>query len=211
MSKAKARTIQQRLGFMDNDLKSSKHDEIMLWLDNAAKNHFGELIGFHKEWKFKEFYVTQKDKELRGEDKEFVFKDIQLPEKPDLEVVKCIWEYPITTRGDSYIVGFADLRVDYMDTSLSYDVDKCRFVICKEKKIAYFEVKSAISSLGELIRQIRMYQTYTSGEWFVVSPDVRFATALENQSIIHIEYESERFAPDEVIGPDGIKYKIPEY
>lgn len=33
MSKPRARTLQQRFGFMDDDLKTPKHDEIMLWLD----------------------------------------------------------------------------------------------------------------------------------------------------------------------------------
>ena len=209
MSKAKARTIQQRLGFMDNDLKTSKHDEIMLWLDTVVQKHLGELIGFEQEWKLRDFYVTEKGKEFRGEDKEFYFNDIQLPKKPELEVTKCIWEYPITTGKDSYIVGFADMKVDFMDTILNYNADDRKFSIFKNEYSVFFEAKSSILSLGELIRQIRMYQTYTRGKWFVVSPDVKFSTALESQEIFHIEYNDVRFAPDEAIGPDGTIYKIP--
>lgn len=210
MSKAKARTIQQRLGFMDNDLKSSKHDEIMLWLDNAVENHFNPLITFQKEWKYKEFYVMDKGEELRDSQREIFFKTLDLPEKPNLEVVRQIWEYPITTGRDSYIVGFADMRVDYYDSSLTYYANEDRFQIYnKEKKSIFFEAKSEIHSLGELIRQIRMYQTYTTGEWFVVSPDSKFDAALEKQNIYFLKYETERFCPDEAIGPDGTKYKIP--
>lgn len=209
MSNAKDRTIQQRLGFMDNDLKSTKHDEIMLWLDNAVRKHFNELIVYKNEWKIQEFYVTKNDKELSGKDKEFIFNDLDLPGKPGLEIIKITWEYPVTTGKVSYIVGFADMRVDYQDNSLVYDTGKHEFHLYKEKCSIYFEVKSSISSLGELIRQIRMYQTYTKGQWFVVSPEIKFAAALESQGITHIEYDSERFSPDEVIGPDGTKYIIP--
>lgn len=210
MSKAKAQTIQQRLGFMDNDLKSSKHDEIMLWLDHVVENHFNQLITFQREWKSKEFYVMENGKEIQDSQREIFFKDLELPEKPDLEVVKQIWEYPITKGRDSYIVGFADMRVDYYDSSLTYYVNEDKFQIYnKEKKSVFFEAKSEIPSLGELIRQIRMYQTYTVGKWFVVSPDSKFDSALEKQNIYFIKYETERFSPDEAIGPDGTKYKIP--
>jgi len=33
MAKPKAQTMQQKMGFMDSDLGTQKHDEIMLWLD----------------------------------------------------------------------------------------------------------------------------------------------------------------------------------
>jgi hypothetical protein len=47
-----------------------------------------------------------------------------------------------------------------------------------------FEVKPAIPSLGEVIRQIRMYEQYEMGaEFYVVSPDARFKAALEAQKI----------------------------
>ncbi len=50
--------------------------------------------------------------------------------------------------------------------------------------IAYFEVKPSIPSLGEVIRQVRMYQNYTAGtEWWIVSPDTRFKTQIEAQGI----------------------------
>lgn len=36
MAKPKARTLQQRFGFLDDDLKTPKHDEIMFWLDENS-------------------------------------------------------------------------------------------------------------------------------------------------------------------------------
>ena len=47
-----------------------------------------------------------------------------------------------------------------------------------------FEVKPSIRSIGEVVRQIRMYQEFTKGtKWLVVSPDDRFANTLEEQGI----------------------------
>lgn len=63
---------------------------------------------------------------------------------------------------------------------------------CRE---LFFEVKPSIRSLGEIIRQIRMYQSSqgASGlngrketetpDWWVVSPDDRFESALKSQGI----------------------------
>lgn len=36
MAKPKAKTLQQRFGFLDDDLKTPKHDEIMFWLDENS-------------------------------------------------------------------------------------------------------------------------------------------------------------------------------
>jgi hypothetical protein len=46
-----------------------------------------------------------------------------------------------------------------------------------------FEIKPSIPSVGELIRQIRMYQQYKPGKYIVVSPDDRFASVLSGQGI----------------------------
>ena len=177
MAKPKSQTIQQRFGFMDKDLKSPKHDEIMLWLDDTVENHFNHLIAFSNEWQFNDFFVIEDEKELSDIQSEIIFNDTELPEKPKLTVVKKVWEYPISTKSGSntYIVGFADMRVDFIEPSLSYYVKENKCQIYKERKSLFFEAKTEIPSLGELIRQIRMYQIYTNGKWFVVSPDVKFA------------------------------------
>jgi hypothetical protein len=53
---------------------------------------------------------------------------------------------------------------------------------------AWFEVKTTIPSLGELIRQIRLYQSYVNGTWFVVCGDNKFESQLKNQGIGFIQY-----------------------
>lgn len=42
--------------------------------------------------------------------------------------------------------------------------------------------------MGELIRQVRMYQEYVQGKWFVVSPDGKFKDQLATQGISFIKY-----------------------
>ncbi|MEI8047084.1 MAG: hypothetical protein WCI92_06875 [Bacteroidota bacterium] len=44
MTKPKAQTIQQKLGFFDDDLKKPKHDELMLWLDSNIEKIVNKLF-----------------------------------------------------------------------------------------------------------------------------------------------------------------------
>lgn len=44
MTKPKAQTLQQKLGFFDDDIKKPKHDELMLWLDSNIERIVNELF-----------------------------------------------------------------------------------------------------------------------------------------------------------------------
>lgn len=48
MIKPRATTIQQRFGFLDNDLMTPMHDEMILWLDNNIESIISDL--FLKDW-----------------------------------------------------------------------------------------------------------------------------------------------------------------
>ena len=50
MAKPKAQTIQQRFGFMDDDLKKPKHDELMKWLNDSVDEKLFEWLGIPDEW-----------------------------------------------------------------------------------------------------------------------------------------------------------------
>lgn len=75
--------------------------------------------------------------------------------------------------------------------------------------MVFFEVKTKIQSLGELIRQIRFYEEYKKGKYFVVSPESQYASLLNEQGIGFVLYDKDRFVPDEAILPDGTKIIIP--
>ena len=61
--------------------------------------------------------------------------------------------------------------------------------VCKAGNIA-IEIKTAIPSLGELVRQIRMYQTYLKVKFIIVCPDDRFAEPLRSQGIHFYKYNN---------------------
>jgi hypothetical protein len=67
-----------------------------------------------------------------------------------------------------------------------YTIEQSQVLNYKQQR-RFYEVKPSIPSLGEVIRQVRMYQTYTNreryGEWWIVSPDTRFKEQLESQGI----------------------------
>ena len=207
MSKPKAQTIQQRFGFLDHELSTPKHDEIMLWLDDCmdtvASNFLrdqdmgiAEAVRFYSENGISESVLKSLDK-----------PNPNLP----IKVVSKIWEKPITTQqskgyGNKYTVGFVDMALQYRLPVVALEgikwpsfgsrgpeiVGDLRWSVRYENKVAYFEVKPEVRSLGELMRQIRMYQTYVDDgvKFAVVSPDDRLKKQIERQGIIFVPYPS---------------------
>ena len=107
-------------------------------------------------------------------------------EFPGLKV-KRTWELPIMS--GSFMVGFVDMVFDvFAPLALVNNTGlKAHWLpsgsLGRVGRFA-FEVKPSISSLGEVIRQIRMYQQYLPGVSFsIVCPDDRFKPALESQGI----------------------------
>ena len=192
----KAKTMQERFGFSDPDLKTPKHDAIMMWLDGEMGRIVNERPEHQKGWDFHIWFEHRYQEEeykdaakgvLDGMKAEII-QSLGLGATPTPKIVK-VWEKPIVDR--TFTIGFADMRV-----SCSLPYISCKFAPGHEKLPtllnsevgfldswrAYFEVKPSIPSVGELIRQLRMYQTYTAGTaWFVVSPDDRFESILQAQ------------------------------
>lgn len=187
MTTAKAQTMQQRFGFQNKELTTTKHDEIMLWLDAWVETNINTLM----KW---DGVDSKKERNSKNSDfipvKDFVYK---LPDYPAIEIIKKIWEYPIVSK--NYTIGFADMMVVCKEPILEFIQDEKSLEIYSYFDCTmYFEVKPSISSLGEVIRQIRMYQTYTfekytnrQARWFVVSPDTRFKAQLLAQGIGFVE------------------------
>ncbi len=194
--KPKAQTMAQKFGFMDPELTTPEHDAIMLWLDRTVTEAFAQkTYGNHPDHKWK----------WGDDDNESVGKILQLIKKGEVvidptvsvqTITSKVWECPIVDR--TYTIGFADMKVVYAECILFAEpiiknlgeatspirVTESSPNYTYTHKTRYFEVKPTIPSLGEVIRQIRMYQTYTAGaEWWVVSPDARFKDQLESQGI----------------------------
>lgn len=102
MAQPKARTLQQRFGFTDQDLKTPAHDAIMMWLDkhveDAVRGVVGSWVGDCKRWWAKNELAAIG----AALDEPMTSKNIPL------RVMKTIWERPVMNKG--YMIGFVDLE-----------------------------------------------------------------------------------------------------
>lgn len=69
MAKPKAQTLQQRFGFMDEDLKKPKHDEVMLWLDSCVEEKLADWLGIPNEWTEDEIAELRRNSEAERQSK----------------------------------------------------------------------------------------------------------------------------------------------
>jgi hypothetical protein len=196
----KAKTLQERFGFADPDLKTPKHDAIMFWLDTEIPTVLTQLFGAPR-WEYRDSFDSSYYPSGMPEGgmlaakpglKEEINAELGITSLPPKRSIVKVWERPILDRARSstYTIGFADMYVSWGDQWIDclwkpwspFEFIKSRVITARDRGV-YFEVKPNISSLGELIRQLRMYRTYTEPEekWVVVSPDTRFADKLREQ------------------------------
>lgn len=100
-------------------------------------------------------------------------------------VAQKVWECPVMAR-NGFLVGFIDMKVVMERNYVRMEHGKwCEHppASVNPDDIYLLEVKPRIQSAGELIRQIRMYQSYQQGTYIIVSPDDRFASVLADQGI----------------------------
>jgi hypothetical protein len=196
MTKARATTISQRFGFLDGDLKTSKHDEIMEWLDNNMVSIITKLINFCPIWTGNQRVVMQKLP--FGQDKKLLDFNVSANEWGKLPLralkVKKFWEFPIKSK--EYIIGFVDMKVEYGISWLDYDGGEDNLLFDKIKVNSpslnhslLFEVKTSVPSIGELLRQINMYREYDGSSFVVVAPpNAILSNRLVSQGIAFIAY-----------------------
>ncbi len=186
MDKTRTNTIQQRFGFQDPDLKTSLHDCIMVWLDTEITSGRVAPRRIERTWTAQEVEQARQTGYRHLLD---VPKD-PWPNVPQLRVYSTVWEHPIMT-GRDFIVGFVDL-IAYFDVPC-LKIEQGKWGTGFTRETWAFEVKGTIESVGELIRQIRLYQSYNLdlrqrfAKWVVVSPDTRFQSVLEGQGIAFLK------------------------
>jgi len=283
MAKPKAKTLQQRLGFFDDDLKKPEHDDIIKWTDNnmesilfklynlenwsdkaksdliekveniiskdlsnekdslkKLKSEFDRLSKSLKEdkedlvnepdssWKKDRIdrqekeYEEQKTKIEKSEQKIIyleTFKGLgsDLPKRNKPRITERTWEYTVTNqshnRNTGYksaknIIGFVDMKVNFIFnkltvTGIDFEEEKVTGKIewtQTEKRYPYsnellnhnvfIEVKTQITTLGELFRQLNTYKEYLQGDFLVVCPDDTEKETIENQGFRFIKYEN---------------------
>ncbi|MBI3152767.1 MAG: hypothetical protein HYZ21_11580 [Chloroflexi bacterium] len=255
MTQPRANTLLKKMGFMDQDLKRPKHDEIMIWLNNIinsqnlmewinipdlfdhrfsdnskylidkyknfspgfsyllpeAEKRLNEgFIHWPEKWRQEEIRSTE---EFIIEHKKLIENEMSIkklftdeylisiiPRKPIIKIIEKKWDKPITS-GSNYIIGFIDLSITYEDYYIEIDLNEndiyktftlfefeLKWRILPKNKEVYFEVKTEIPSLGELIRQINTYRNYVEGKFIVVCPDDRYKELLAEQGIGFVKY-----------------------
>lgn len=275
MAKPRAKTLQERMGFMEDDLTTPGHDAIMLWLDahmaaclqdwlridawTPTERHLIEELSTHWlsyiRWtktitdKAQQTLLVTEQKPDVDEDRvqaairymngprprtEYEVEQVQqemeqareviartaevlanielplsLPPYPGIKIIKKVWEYPLTTKRE-YTIGFIDLMVSWGRPVLAYSRPRPELMYEHEHRwewnaygnweewqptwdITYvkyevaFEVKTTIPSLGELLRQLKLYEQHFTGKIFVVAPDARFADKIREQGFGFIQ------------------------
>jgi hypothetical protein len=160
----KRKLLPERL--RDQDLTTEKHDAIVQWIDRRIPGLIWDVCANQ----------IERDSSRR----------LGPPTEIGLRVRTKTWEYAVTKGGpgrgtETSVIGFIDLRVDW-------ETSPWREHWERQSPIS-FEAKTYIKSCGELIRQIRLYETYLPSDRFVVvSPDLRFAELLRSQRIGFIPY-----------------------
>lgn len=179
-------TLQQRLGFGDEDMKSSLHDELLMWCA-AHKKEVLAAVGFYDE-----ALESMAPAGSTIDEREW----------------KVRWEVPLSRAdGRGFVVGFADLfiktrilHIVKWQEDLGRDRWGCRQWGPVEESIQqvsgsiYIEAKSKLPTIGELLRQIQLYK-HTVGNaearWLVVAPDIphAYSEVLKSQGIYTLEIE----------------------
>jgi hypothetical protein len=197
--------------FTDPDLHTPAHDAIMMWLEENAERlifEYGQVEkSFNSACKNVSDTLLENTLPIKAVD-----NSVDLAIRAELDAnVETAWEYPLRFGGGSRYV---DMMVDvawyepraYVATNaetkwagwfeLSWDA-KVLLVEANRRRVKLAcEVKPVIRSVGELIRQLRQYE---SSDWkvAVVSPDDRFRDIIEKQGFIFIK------APQPEYGPQG--------
>lgn len=189
--KPKAKTMAERMGFVDGDLSTPEHDAIMLWLDGNADRLAATFVNYSQSYK-----RTVERARLESKEK---LQGYPLYPEGGVEVIRKTWEYCVKDKRD-FTVGFVDMlfELDVL-ARVNWKRQPDDTFIWEWKKPTsgsghifqiIVEVKPKIESLGELIRQIRLYESHCSNaDFFVCSPDDRFRSSLGDQRIGFIKAE----------------------
>lgn len=222
MTRNSAKTMIERAGFRDPDLGSPKHDAIIKWIEANLDAVLQESVK-HESWSQENIekriasahsimFKTPLERDIATNPN--IQKALKLfggevvngqpcepplatiPDERPITVLDRKWEYAITQRGS--IVGFVDYAVHARIPVLALSEEGgCKWNVVTADEKVFFEAKTSIKSIGELIRQIRYYQNFQRGIYVVVSPDDSCQETLRNQGIKFVK------CPDPVIDARG--------
>ena len=199
-----AKTLQEKFGFVDEELGTPQHDAMMIWIDQHAEELIREYFSISSGWSDESIAVVraEADQIVRRCFHKLPWTGLGEPPPMKLKILEKIWESPIVTK-NGFAVGFADMEAivippgrlscSWNERHDPQESDLPCWTCDANKESVIFEAKTSIRSVGELIRQIRLYQEYRKGHYIVVSPDDKFANVLRGQDIHFLKYENQGF------------------
>lgn len=151
MAAPKAKTLQQKLGFYDDDLKKPSHDVIMTWVHENADKVIRHIFNF-SDFSTKEVDAI-KNLTLRAMDKQFYKKskgqierkpelyqryepeipitdqDLsfgELPERQPAYLVQSTWEYAVTSQSHNTKTGYSSQKsvIGFIDLKLDFQFSR---------------------------------------------------------------------------------------
>lgn len=157
------------------EIKAKTHIEKLGFSDSDKKKSKHDKI---QTWVYNNIDKVIAETISKETDKPYVIKKVK-------------WEHQIvyesTNKTYKSVVGFVDILV--IVSGEFYDHKEN--VVFNEEREIFIEVKTEIPSLGELIRQMRAYQSY--GSWntryLIVSPDDSHAIMLNKQGFMFYKYK----------------------
>lgn len=195
MGQSKAKTLQERFGFVDRQLETPGHDAICCWVEENATELFQSWS--KTKWSEEEIQSIRRDairkisrycNSVKATKVTKAIKEASSPSSPDpLSIRECVWE-PLIKNDRKFEVGFMDLQIEASSPYLSYTIDReggfafiCRYM----PHHFWIEVKTEIKSLGALFRQLSLYRENihlsSCDKIVVVCPDDQHRKRIENQ------------------------------
>lgn len=173
--KPKDTTLQERMGFSDPDLSSPMHDRMVVWLMEHRASVGKKFLGAVKPYHYAD------EEESPGMAEALLAAALPYDPKPIVEV-----ERPICS--GKFVIGFIDVVISKREPLCRYKKSSNEIVIewGQGPERMFIEVKPTIASFGEVMRQIKHYQSFENSihtKYAIFSPDHRFKAHFEDQGI----------------------------
>ena len=189
---ARAREKLPQIGFWDSEVALPKHDDICQWVYHNADKVLRAIHPEHfdRDW-IREDFSDATGVSTTELGKEFLEKNPRPnPKVAKREIEPVLRSYSGHNNNYERIVGYGDVLLTYFLPKVANIYDP-NILINRDAVIGYqvsgyryqlmVEVKSALPTLGELMRQLNLYSTAFREKQAVVSPDDQFADILREQ------------------------------
>jgi hypothetical protein len=194
---ASAREKTPQLGLWDDEVPKLSHDVIVLWAyENAEQIVRSYLAAYPKKDYFDIINSKWTSIAITNNSGSSLGNLPPLPEKPPgFQITKTIEQvieqHPEYVNGRSLprILGYGDLLIRWFAPRVEWHEGQWH-VSNRDAGCLLVEAKTAMPSLGELMRQLNLYRLVYR-DVVVISPDSSYQNILHEQGILFVEYKAD--------------------